>query len=353
MTILAFAALAAWIVWWLLGRTATRTATRTRQPPVRPRATTAGPPPNVQPGEIWWAYVPFRDTNDEKHRPCLVLTVQPDSIGVLKITSQDKSHRRDHLRIPTLDWDRTADHDSFLDISAPIHLGWHDLDHRAGTIDAFVWQQVRQLHPTGSSGPPPYPGTGPSGGSHPGSGPSVDWSRTRALALRAAGAAVAFLLVLCCGLGCLDIVRQGGQPDAAKPEAWLYELSAVATEGGESGQQVDSTLGDRRYPESTGLWVGCESSPASVTYQLDGGYRRLTATAGLDAHTPQNLTARIVVSADGKSRVSVTVSRKTTARVDVDLTGVRLLTLSAQRTRGTCGTASRPYGALGDAVLLR
>ncbi|MFF5231430.1 hypothetical protein [Dactylosporangium sp. NPDC000521] len=42
--------------------------------------------------------------------------------------------------------------------------------------------------------------------------------------------------------------------------------------------------------------------------------------------------------------------RATAAPLDVDVTAARTLTLSALRTKGTCGDATRPYGAVGDAL---
>ncbi len=51
-------------------------------------------------GDLWWADVPYADGSGGKVRPCLVLLRRPDGVVVLKITSQDKSRRRDHVSSP-------------------------------------------------------------------------------------------------------------------------------------------------------------------------------------------------------------------------------------------------------------
>src|SRR3954452_23064013 len=71
-------------------------------------------------GDIWWADVPYARGRGSKLRPCLVLHRRRDGLVVLKITSQDKSHRRDHVLIPTRRWDARADHDSYLNMGEPI-----------------------------------------------------------------------------------------------------------------------------------------------------------------------------------------------------------------------------------------
>lgn len=53
-----------------------------------------------QPGEIWFAEVPFGDGGGSKDRPVLVLAVDGRRCTVARFTSQDRSARRDHLRVP-------------------------------------------------------------------------------------------------------------------------------------------------------------------------------------------------------------------------------------------------------------
>ncbi|WNM40728.1 type II toxin-antitoxin system PemK/MazF family toxin [Micromonospora halotolerans] len=117
---------------------------RTGAPP-RPRNAGRGPASAPRPGEIWWADVPYADGTGSKVRPCLVLRLDGRDADVLKITSQDKSGRDDHLPIPTRSWDPNADHDSFLDISEPIPVPLTAFADRAGACDPDLWQGIRRL----------------------------------------------------------------------------------------------------------------------------------------------------------------------------------------------------------------
>jgi mRNA-degrading endonuclease toxin of MazEF toxin-antitoxin module len=105
----------------------------------RRRATPTGGP---RTGEIWWADVPYTDGSGSKVRPCLVLLRHRRGLVVLKITSQDKSHRRDHLPIPTKGWDPSARHDSYLNLGEPIMVGRDAFERRAGACDPTILQRI-------------------------------------------------------------------------------------------------------------------------------------------------------------------------------------------------------------------
>ncbi|WP_432831422.1 type II toxin-antitoxin system PemK/MazF family toxin [Dactylosporangium sp. CA-092794] len=294
-----------------------------------------------QPGEIWWATVPFRETPGEKRRPCLVLRGDGHTFEVLKITSKDKSQRHDHVQIPTYTWDRNATANSFLDLSAPFQLNRRDFHNYAGPIDPTTWHRVIQVHPVGMAPiATPIPD-------------AVPRLAGRALTALSSVAVIAGLLAICAGatvVPWLDRVRQDTET-AAGADSPLYRIPIAARDVGSSGQQLDSTLADRHFPDSTGFWVGCEGKAATATYQLDGKWRRLTATAGLDVTAPTDVVAKLIIEVDGKAALTDTVSRSRSIPVDLDLTSVRMLTVSAERTKGSCGTATRPYGALGDAIV--
>ncbi|MBB5872177.1 mRNA-degrading endonuclease toxin of MazEF toxin-antitoxin module [Allocatelliglobosispora scoriae] len=115
-----------------------------KRPPTKP--VEKGPTTGPQPGEIWWADVPYEDGTGHKVRPCLVVRNGRSVIEVLKITSQDQSDRQDHVRITTKTWDPNADHDSYLDLTDPIPVQVAAFEDRAGTLDAPTWQKVRKLH---------------------------------------------------------------------------------------------------------------------------------------------------------------------------------------------------------------
>jgi hypothetical protein len=102
------------------------------------------------PGEIWWADVPFADRTGEKNRPCLVIRTHPNSVEVLKITSQDKSKRRDHIPMPTAEWDPRARKDSWIDLSRTYSVIDYAFRNRAASrCHAWVWNQVTSRHATG------------------------------------------------------------------------------------------------------------------------------------------------------------------------------------------------------------
>ncbi|MEV4410740.1 type II toxin-antitoxin system PemK/MazF family toxin [Catellatospora sp. NPDC049609] len=150
-TLAVLAALAA--AWWLLRARGTRPTAggpAGKRPPARPgpRApkATKAPKSGPQPGEIWWADVPYEDGTGSKVRPCVVLRFRRGAYEVLKITSQDQRHRHDHIEIPTTAWDADADHNSFLDLSDPITISTPAFANRAGTLDTVVWSKVRSLH---------------------------------------------------------------------------------------------------------------------------------------------------------------------------------------------------------------
>lgn len=113
--------------------------------PPRPRTTERAPAGAPRPGEIWWADVPYADGTGSKVRPCLVLRADARGADVLKITSQDKSGRDDHVRIPTREWDPGADHDSFVDLAEPAHVPLAGFTRRAGACDPALWHRIRRL----------------------------------------------------------------------------------------------------------------------------------------------------------------------------------------------------------------
>jgi hypothetical protein len=164
---------------------------------------------------------------------------------------------------------------------------------------------------------------------------------------------VAGLLALCAGAAVMPWVARvrHDMEVAAAADVPLHDASVTASDQGGSGRAYDSTLNGVHFVDSTGFWVGCEGKASAVTFALDGGFKRFTGTAGLDAVAPKDVVVKLVVEVDGKDTATVSVSRTASAPLDIDVTSARTLTLSAVRTKGTCANATRPYGAVGDAVL--
>ncbi len=108
-------------------------------------------------------------------------------------------------------------------------------------------------------------------------------------------------------------------------ETW--PLGVDATAGGR-----DLRLGGSTYAKGLGM-----HSRSRVTYRLDGGYKRFEATAGLDARTGREGTARIRVLADGKPLTlpgdGEVVGGTGPLAVGVDVGGVKELTLEVDYLR--------------------
>ncbi|GII80273.1 hypothetical protein Sru01_52550 [Sphaerisporangium rufum] len=122
---------------------------RGRRPAPAPGRRPAAPP-RPAPREIWWADVPYSDGTGSKVRPCLVVRARAGGADVLKITSQDKSARDDHVPIPTRSWDPDAAKDSWLDLSETHFVGRRGFRERAAeSCDARTWRQVTR-HQAGS-----------------------------------------------------------------------------------------------------------------------------------------------------------------------------------------------------------
>ncbi len=132
---------------------------------------------------------------------------------------------------------------------------------------------------------------------------------------------------------------------------WLYTVTPTVEAIGTSGRQVAGRLGGRAFPNSTGAWVGCDGTPATMTYRLDNGYRRLDATVGLSPATPAGISARMTFTVDGVPAATVDVTRDSATPVTLALAGATRLVVATEKTAGDCGASPTPYGVLGDATL--
>lgn len=111
-----------------------------------------GPAPRRD--EIWWAEVPYADGTGAKLRPCLVRRRTWRGVVVLKITSQDKRTRRDHIAIPTKGWDPRARSDSYLNLAEPITVRRSAFKRRAGTADQVTLSRIARADQPGPTRAP-------------------------------------------------------------------------------------------------------------------------------------------------------------------------------------------------------
>ncbi|MDJ0461122.1 type II toxin-antitoxin system PemK/MazF family toxin [Streptomyces sp. H27-C3] len=127
---------------WKRGR---RPGGRTRPParPRGPRRKTGGRSP--QPGEIWWADVPFEDGPGSKDRPCLVLSLRGGNALVAKITSKHHEERPGVIALPQGAVGDANGRRSFLETDELRDVAVREFRRRVGVADPVVWARVRHL----------------------------------------------------------------------------------------------------------------------------------------------------------------------------------------------------------------
>jgi hypothetical protein len=134
----------------------------------------------------------------------------------------------------------------------------------------------------------------------------------------------------------------------------LNGLRPAVFANGPSGQKVASVIGLQRFPDSTSVFVSCSVQPATLTYQLGGGFTRFAATAGLTGDaTPGNLVARITIIGDGRVLFTAMVSLDMPTSFAVNLAGVKTMVVAAAKVTGTCRDTNQPFGVLGSPQLTR
>ncbi|MFD3440952.1 type II toxin-antitoxin system PemK/MazF family toxin [Streptomyces sp. NPDC058685] len=126
------------------GRGPRRPAGRTR-PPGRPTGPRRGTKHKPQPGEIWWADVPYEDGPGSKDRPCLVLSVRGGTAQVAKITSKYHDERPGVISLPPGTVGDAQGRPSFLETDELRAVEVWEFRRRVGVVDPTVWDQVRHL----------------------------------------------------------------------------------------------------------------------------------------------------------------------------------------------------------------
>ncbi|MFE7836412.1 hypothetical protein ACFU53_10240 [Streptomyces sp. NPDC057474] len=108
------------------------------------------------PGEIWHALVPFREATGERPHYCVVMRPRLRHVEVLQITSQDKDHRADHLRIPNDGWDLSSGKAHWVEIGLPPRLVPYEKFTNArpkGRCPKPTWRQLRARRPATGTAP--------------------------------------------------------------------------------------------------------------------------------------------------------------------------------------------------------
>ncbi|MFG3494391.1 type II toxin-antitoxin system PemK/MazF family toxin [Streptomyces sp. NPDC047928] len=123
-------------------RPAGRAGVRPAPRPQRPRG---APEHRPEPGEIWWADVPFEDGPGSKDRPCLVLSVRGGEALVAKITSKGRGERTGVIALPPGSVGDAQGRPSFLETDELRDVPLWEFRRRVGSVDPLVWDQVRHL----------------------------------------------------------------------------------------------------------------------------------------------------------------------------------------------------------------
>ncbi|WP_381798143.1 type II toxin-antitoxin system PemK/MazF family toxin [Streptomyces niveus] len=98
-----------------------------------------------QPGEIWWAMVPYEDGPGAKDRPCLVLSVRGRTVLVAKITSKFHEERPGVIPLPPKAVGEMDGRQSFLETDELRKVDTKAFRRRVGPADPGLWRQVRHL----------------------------------------------------------------------------------------------------------------------------------------------------------------------------------------------------------------
>ncbi|MED7947998.1 hypothetical protein PUR56_04105 [Streptomyces sp. BE303] len=128
-------------------------------------------------GEVWVAMVPFRDRAEAARHYCVILQAQQGYAEVLQITSKDKDHRDDYIRMENEGWDRTGK-PSWVEVGmVPRRVPYESFlsDHPQGPCPPRIWREIQRRQSALGPGRPPRqrpvggssggPSGGPAGGS--------------------------------------------------------------------------------------------------------------------------------------------------------------------------------------------
>jgi hypothetical protein len=174
----------------------------------------------------------------------------------------------------------------------------------------------------------------------------TDWGDTTAAHVTAD--AIRFLD----GLGPLTHNQGLGVAELPEGAAWLYSVSHdTSQDSGDVADVAIASLGEvLSFPNSTAQWVGCAGTTSRTVFEFDEQFATMSVAFGLRDHTPEALTAHVVIRADEKIEPlleeNVTYG-EVLQRRELDVTGVRTLTVEVATDDG-CTSSATAYGAFLD-----
>jgi serine/threonine-protein kinase len=132
--------------------------------------------------------------------------------------------------------------------------------------------------------------------------------------------------------------------------AYLDSLRLATGEWSESGRSA--TIAGTNYLHAVGEDVDARTAPRFVEYNVAKGFRRLTATAGIDDNSGDStLRMQLEIFGDGRELLNKPIPFGTQVPIDVDISGVLRLKIQYEGVSGRPCCAAN-YLALGTAELL-
>ncbi|MEU7783211.1 protein kinase [Amycolatopsis sp. NPDC049159] len=147
-------------------------------------------------------------------------------------------------------------------------------------------------------------------------------------------------------------VPASGSAGEATVEQYLDEVSPV--DGSFDGSHQTGNIAGKPYLHTVAKQIRECADAGSVEWNISKGYRKFTASAGLDDNSADSsLKVQLEVFGDGKKLFSATLELNKLTAVDLDVTGVLRLKIGWQPIKAgqTCGDTDN-YLNLGEAKLL-
>jgi serine/threonine-protein kinase len=137
-------------------------------------------------------------------------------------------------------------------------------------------------------------------------------------------------------------------------QAELVYLDSVSPASGDwSGNVKNTDIAGKNYLHSLGSSVSQETGTTAVEYNISKGFRRFTATAGIDDNAnDSSLKMQLEIFADGREIFNKPVTYGTPVPVDLDISGVLRLRIQYEGVSGNNRCCQTSYLVLGTAELL-
>jgi len=139
----------------------------------------------------------------------------------------------------------------------------------------------------------------------------------------------------------------------ARQAELVYLDSVRPANGNWSGDVQNADIAGKNYLHALGARVEARSSTEVVEYNISKGFRRFTATAGIDDNAgDSSLKVQLEIFADGREIFNKPVPYGAPVPVDLDISGVLRLRIQYEGVSGNSQCCAASYLVLGTAELL-